>query len=77
MTAWFTLAMITYPDVQRKAQEELDRVIGRSRVPTLEDRDRLPYIRAILREILRWRPATPLGESTKHKPFQASLVHCW
>ena len=69
MMAWFTLAMIAYPAVQKKAQEELDRVIGRSRVPTLEDRDRLPYIRATLREILRWRPAAPLGESTKHKPF--------
>jgi len=62
--SWFMLAMIVYPDVQRKCQAELDRVIGRSHMPTLDDRDRLPYIRATLRETLRWRAVAPVGEST-------------
>ena len=60
---WFMLGMTAYPEVQKKCQEELDRVIGRSRMPTLADRDSLPYICATLREALRWRAATPHGES--------------
>jgi len=58
---WFLLAMIAYPEKQRKCQEELERVIGRSRMPTLADQTNLPYIRATIRELLRWRPVTPLG----------------
>jgi len=61
--SWFMLGMTAYPEVQRKCQEELDKVIGRSRMPTLADRDHLPYICATLREALRWRPVGPLGES--------------
>ena len=57
------LGITTYPEVQKKCQEELDRVIGRSRMPTLADRDSLPYIRATLREVFRWRAVLPLGES--------------
>ncbi|KAI0792987.1 cytochrome P450 [Irpex lacteus] len=57
----FVLAMLNYPDVMRKAQSELDAVIGRDRVPTLEDADNLPYIRAVVRETLRWRPPSTLG----------------
>ena len=60
---WFMLGMTAYPEVQRKCQEELDRVIGRSRVPTLADRDSLSYICATLREALRWQPVAPLGKS--------------
>ena len=37
--AWFMLAMIAYPEKQKKCQEELDRVIGPARVPDFEDRD--------------------------------------
>jgi len=55
--------MNLYPDVMRKAQVELDAVVGRDRLPTFEDKDNLPYIRAILKETLRWRPVGPLGES--------------
>jgi len=61
--SWFMLGMTAYPEVQRKCQEELDRVIGRSRMPTLADRDHLPYICATLREALRWRAVSPLGKS--------------
>ena len=54
--------MVAFPEVQRKAQEEIDEVVGRSRMPTFADRDHLPYIRAIVKEVLRWRPAAPLGD---------------
>ena len=59
---WFLLAMIAYPEKQRKCQEELERVVGRSRMPTFADQNSLPYIRATIRELIRWRPVTPLGE---------------
>lgn len=55
------LAMQLYPDVQRKIQAELDAVVGRSRMPTFSDRDRLPYLRATVREVLRWHPVDPVG----------------
>jgi len=51
--SWFMLGITAYPPVQVKCQEELDRVIGRSRMPTLADRDSLPYICATVREALR------------------------
>lgn len=53
--------MLHYPEVMRKAQAELDAVVGRERTPTFEDRENLPYIRALIKETLRWRPIAPLG----------------
>jgi len=53
--------MIACPEVQRKAQAELDAVVGRHRLPTFADAPRLPYLGAIIKEILRWRPVAPLG----------------
>jgi cytochrome P450 len=55
--------MVLYPDVQRKAREELYKVVGRSRIPNFNDRERLPYIEALLNEVLRWNPVAPLGET--------------
>lgn len=46
--------MLQYPNVQRKAHEELDRVIGWSRLPTISDQNSLPYITALVIEILRY-----------------------
>ncbi|KZV85390.1 cytochrome P450 [Exidia glandulosa HHB12029] len=57
----FSLGMIKHTDVQRKAQEELDRVVGTDRLPTFEDRESLPYIEAIIREAYRMLPVLPLG----------------
>ncbi|KZT68589.1 cytochrome P450 [Daedalea quercina L-15889] len=57
----FFLAMLLYPDTQRKAQAELDRVIGNDRLPDFPDERSLPYITAIVQEVLRWRPVTPLA----------------
>jgi len=59
----FVLAMLHYPDIQKKAQIELDSVVGRERLPTFEDRPRLPLIDALCKEVMRWRPVTPLGMS--------------
>jgi cytochrome P450 len=57
----FFLEMIRHPDVQAKAQEEIDRVIGRDRLPVIQDRESLPYVRSIITEVLRMNPALPLG----------------
>jgi len=53
--------MIINPAVQETAQKEIDRVIGRHRLPEFEDRCSMPYIEAIYRELLRWKPPVPLG----------------
>ena len=53
--------MALYPDVQRLAQAELDRVIGTDRLPDFSDRPSLPYINAIVKELLRWHPALMFG----------------
>ncbi|KAF8912053.1 cytochrome P450 [Gymnopilus junonius] len=57
----FFLAMLCFPNAQRKAQEELDRVIGRGRLPDFGDEPELPYLDALLKEVHRWRPSGPLG----------------
>jgi len=43
--------MTAFPEVQKKAQEELDRVVGSDRLPTLEDLENLPYVDALLKEV--------------------------
>ena len=52
--------MITFPEIQRRAQAEVDAVVGRDRLPTFADAPRLPYVRAIIEEVLRLRPVVPL-----------------
>jgi len=59
--SWWALAMIAHPDYQRRAQAELDAVVGRSRVPTFSDISGLPYIQAMVKEVLRWRPPLPFS----------------
>lgn len=58
------LAMTLYPDVMRKAQAEIDALVGRERMPTFADRPQLPYVCALVKEVLRWRPVGPVGMSS-------------
>jgi cytochrome P450 len=60
------LAMALYPEVQKKAQAEIDAVVGPDRLPEFEDRPSLPYINAVIKELLRWNLVTPLGEPFCH-----------
>jgi len=53
MLSWWTLAMIAFPEVQRRAQAELDTIIGRDRLPTFADAPRLPYVCTVIKEVLR------------------------
>lgn len=58
----FFLMMILNPQVQEKAQAEIDLVLGGDRLPKIDDRPSLPYVNAILREIYRYNPIAPLCE---------------
>ncbi|KAF7365093.1 O-methylsterigmatocystin oxidoreductase [Mycena venus] len=57
----FIMAMALNPEVVRKAQNEIDTVVGVGRLPGFEDRGALSYCEAVFREVLRWRPIAPLG----------------
>ena len=54
--------MTLYPECQRKAQAELDAVVGFDKLPDFSERERLPYINALCLEVFRWLPVTPLGK---------------
>ncbi|THH15990.1 hypothetical protein EW146_g4568 [Bondarzewia mesenterica] len=57
----FFLAMTLFPNIQKRAQAEIDGILGTGRLPTLRDRENLPYIDAVVKEVLRWRPIFPLA----------------
>ena len=57
----FILYMLNHPEVLKKAQEEVDSVVGADRMPDWDDEPHLPYIVACIKEMLRHRPAAPLG----------------
>lgn len=57
----FFLVMTCFPEVLRCAQEEVDRVVGKDRLPTFEDRSDLPYINALIKELIRWEQILPIG----------------
>ena len=59
--AHFTLAMIQHPEILKKAQKEIDAVVGNSRLPTFSDRPNLPYVNAVVNEALRISSPVPLG----------------
>jgi len=65
----FVLAMLCNPKAQQKAQAEIDKVVE---LVQFEDRDSLPYIDAIVKEILRWHPVLPIG--IPHLSTQGDIV---
>ncbi|KAI5824986.1 cytochrome P450 [Schizophyllum commune Tattone D] len=67
----FVLNMVLNPDVQHEAQEEIDRVVGRDRLPSFTDRASMPYLDHVLLETLRWCPVSPLG--VPHKSLEDDI----
>ena len=65
----FIVAMVQYLEVQKRAQAEIDAVVGTERLPDFGDRSSLPYIEAVYRETLRWHPVTPLSEFCEDRYF--------
>lgn len=57
----FVQAMIAYPEVQKKAQKQIDEVVGEDRSPSWQDYSKLPYVAQCVKETMRWRPVTPLA----------------
>lgn len=53
--------MLHFPEACRKAQAEIDAVIGRDRLPSFEDKENLHFTRGFILETQRWRPLTPIG----------------
>ncbi|KAG6327363.1 hypothetical protein ID866_11726 [Astraeus odoratus] len=67
----FYLAMTLYPHVMKKAQAELDAVVGTNRLPTFADRSSLPYLEALFTELLRWHCPAPMSENPEPDPRNA------
>jgi hypothetical protein len=70
----FFVAALLRPEIQTIAQEELDAVTSRERLPTLEDRPRLPFVDAVCKEVMRWRPIAPIGELLASTPLACAEV---
>lgn len=69
--------MSLYPETLKKAQAELDAVLGRNRLPDQSDRASLPYINAIIKECYRWLNVAPLGlphQTTKDDEYDGYLI---
>lgn len=78
-TAWtlyaFFKSMTLFPHVQAKAQAEVDGVTLGARLPTLGDRARMPYVEALVLEVLRWFPVAPLG--FPHRLAEDEVYGAW
>jgi cytochrome P450 len=75
----FILAMLLHPSIQARAQSEIDAVTGGAgeRLPTSDDRDKLPYVQALIKELFRWRPLAPVGlphKLTKDDIYKGYLI---
>ncbi|XP_063297439.1 cytochrome P450 1B1 [Pelobates fuscus] len=57
---WLFFFLIRYPDVQKKMQKELDKIVGRGRLPCIDDQPSLPYIMAFLYELMRFSSFVPV-----------------
>ncbi|KAF8668105.1 cytochrome P450 family [Rhizoctonia solani] len=55
----FVAAMVMNPEVQIKAQQEIDTVLGVAVLPTVQDVERLPYLMNLVKELKRWYPVVP------------------
>ncbi|GKT97061.1 cytochrome P450 oxidoreductase [Colletotrichum tofieldiae] len=68
---------MVYPEVQQKAQAEVDRVVGQERLPNIHDLEKLPYIEAVAKELMRWHPIGPMGlphSSTEDDIFEGYFI---
>jgi cytochrome P450 len=72
----FILACCAFPETLVPAWEELDRVVGPHRSPTWDDEDNMPYVKAFVKEVLRWRSVAIIG-GQPHAPTQDDNYKGW
>jgi len=65
------MAMVLHPEVQKKAQDELDTVLANGAMPQFSDRSQLPYIEALTREVVRWHPVSP--QAVAHRAMEDNI----
>ncbi|GAB1528096.1 hypothetical protein RhiTH_011287 [Rhizoctonia solani] len=70
----FGATMVLHPDIQLRAQQELDTILGQLTLPMIKDQERLPYIRNVVEEVLRMYPVVPLGKDFS-KPQRSKRAH--
>ncbi|KAF2637338.1 cytochrome P450 [Massarina eburnea CBS 473.64] len=88
--SFFFLTMTAFPEVQAKAREEVDRVVGSERLPGFQDRDNMPYIEAVIKETLLWHSLALVFNPPKsmtlfttglprlrHRNYHSCLVSIW
>ncbi|KAF8314442.1 cytochrome P450 [Clavulina sp. PMI_390] len=73
MIPYFLYAMVKHPAVFKKLQKEMDAVVGKDRLPTIDDMPNLPYAEAVLQEVMRWLPASPV--SVPHMNSEADVFN--
>ncbi|KAL2264487.1 hypothetical protein VTJ83DRAFT_6997 [Remersonia thermophila] len=74
--ATFVLACCAFPEPMKKAQAEIDRVIGPNRSPHWDDSPNLPYVNAFVKEVFRWRSVAIIG-GQPHSPMQDDVYNGW
>lgn len=67
--------MTLYPEAQKRAQADVDRVVGGDRLPDFSDLEDLPYLTAMIKELLRWNAPAPLG--TSHSVTRDDVYEGW
>ncbi|KAF2834780.1 putative cytochrome P450 [Patellaria atrata CBS 101060] len=72
----FVLACCAFPEMMKPAWEELDRVVGPYRSPSFDDEKNLPYVRAFVKEVFRWRSVAIIG-GQPHAPIQDDYYKGW
>lgn len=73
----FVLAMILFPEVQRKAQAEIDAIVGLSRFPSFADRGALPYVNAVVKEAMRWNPVISTSKELHFSRLDDNIYLSW
>ena len=69
--------MVQNPEIQLRAQIEIDEVVGRDRLPNTEDLKDLPFVQAVISEVLRWHPVAPIGlphRATKDVHYDGFII---
>lgn len=77
----FFLAMVLHPEAQRKAREEINRVLGGEgeggrRLPGMSDREELIYCGAVVKEVMRWYPVSMVGAYCSPFPSTSFMYKC-